>query len=124
MSVILSSSVIGRSGYCAPKVSVSLILCHRGCRFRSGSMMCVGLNSELYDRIVFGVDWVAVSRLKSCDARSMLLFMAASFDHLNCQLLGWIGGCWCISISWIVAGMSNQFGLLLGLLVGVGIALM
>ena len=124
MSVILSSSVIGRSGYFAPKVSVSLILCHKGCRLRSGSMICVGLNSEPYDRIVFGVDWVAVSRLKSCAARSMLLLMAASFDRSNCHLWGWRGGCWCFSISWSVAGMSNQLGLLLGLLVGVGLVFM
>ena len=45
MSWSLSSSDIARSGYWAPIVSVSFMFFHRGWRWRSGSMMCGGLNS-------------------------------------------------------------------------------
>ena len=72
---------------------------------------------------MFSSSWVAVSRSKFWDARSMLLCRAASEDLSNFHLLGCIGGCRYASIFCMVSGMLNQFGLAVGCTVGLVIVL-
>lgn len=63
MSASLSSSEIGLRGYDAPSVMIDFIVGQCWWCLSSGSSVDQCLNSDPYDRIVFGVFCVALSVL-------------------------------------------------------------